>query len=106
MVGLRDTCPCVLLVRCLFVSVASVDNAWNSFGAAFTTFYRLTGPFKSVDAPEIIKTEIWDTITRRGLLGNLLMGLIPMVFYLTLNSIAYGLDLLSQLIGGLRNLQV
>ncbi|KAF9049230.1 FAD/NAD-P-binding domain-containing protein [Hymenopellis radicata] len=44
------------------------------FGAAFTTFYRL-----------IVKTEIWDTITRRGVLGNVIMGVIPMAFYLVVN---------------------
>jgi len=56
------------------------------FGAAFTPFYRLFGPFKSPEtAVPVIKTEIWETITRRGILGNLIMGLIPMVFYLTIN---------------------
>lgn len=51
----------------------------NSFGAAFPTFYRLTGPYRSDVAPGIVKTELWETITRRGLLGNLFMGVIPMV---------------------------
>lgn len=50
-----------------------------SFGAAFPTFYRLVGPFKSSTAPGIVKTELWDTIKRRGVLGNLFMGVIPMV---------------------------
>ncbi|KIY66071.1 FAD/NAD-P-binding domain-containing protein [Cylindrobasidium torrendii FP15055 ss-10] len=59
------------------------------FGAAFTSFYRLTGPYKSPLAPEVVKTEIWDTITRRGWVGNIVMGLIPMIFYLSLNSLAY-----------------
>ena len=64
----------------------------RSFGAAFTTFYRLVGPFRSSSAPEIIKTELWDTITRRGILGNVLMGVIPMVFYSYLNLIALLLE--------------
>ncbi|TFK45983.1 FAD/NAD(P)-binding domain-containing protein [Heliocybe sulcata] len=59
------------------------------FGAAFVPFYRLVGPYKSAAAPAIIKTELWDTITRRGILGNVAMGLIPMVFYLTLNCMAW-----------------
>jgi len=59
------------------------------FGAAFTSFYRLVGPFRSPIAPQVIKTEIWDTITRRGILGNFTMGLIPMTFYLSLNLVVY-----------------
>ncbi|KAL7009471.1 hypothetical protein EMMF5_001102 [Cystobasidiomycetes sp. EMM_F5] len=46
------------------------------FGAAFTPFYRLVGPYRSPTAPGIIKTEIWEVICRRGLLGNLFMGLV------------------------------
>ncbi|KAJ6608618.1 hypothetical protein B0H10DRAFT_2067400 [Mycena sp. CBHHK59/15] len=71
-----------------------------SFGAAFTTFYRLVGPFRSPLAPEIVKTELWDTIQRRGLLGNFVIGLVPMVFYLALNGIALVLELVLTL-GGL-----
>ncbi|EIW68505.1 hypothetical protein TREMEDRAFT_69401 [Tremella mesenterica DSM 1558] len=59
------------------------------FGAAFPTFYRLQGPFKSSSAPLIVKTEIWETIRRRGLLGNLFMGVIPMIFYAWLNLLVY-----------------
>lgn len=44
------------------------------FGASFVTFYRLTGPFKSDTAPDITKTELAETIMRRGLLGNLFFG--------------------------------
>ncbi|RDB21257.1 Dimethylaniline monooxygenase [N-oxide-forming] 5 [Hypsizygus marmoreus] len=59
------------------------------FGAAFTSFYRLFGPFRSPTSTHVIKTEIWDTITRRGILGNLTMGLIPMAFYLSINAVVY-----------------
>ena len=73
------------------------------FGAAFPTFYRLTGPYKSAVAPEIVRTELWDTIRRRGWIGNLVMGVIPMVgssqhdsrgadgqaFYAVINLLAY-----------------
>lgn len=39
------------------------------FGAAFVSFYRLTGPFRSDEMVEVVKGEIWETITRRGVLG-------------------------------------
>lgn len=75
------------------------------FSAAFTSHYRLVGPFKSDKAPEVVRTEIWDTVTRRGLLvchpssrsavarelirtvmqGNIFMGVIPMAFYAIVN---------------------
>ena len=44
------------------------------FGASFVTFYRLVGPFKSNVAPSITKTELAETIMRRGVLGNLFFG--------------------------------
>jgi len=62
------------------------------FGAAFTPFYRLVGPYKSEVAPEIVKTEIWEVICRRGLLGNFFMGLIPMIFYALVSGIALLLE--------------
>jgi len=62
------------------------------FGAAFTPFYRLVGPFRSEAAPEIIKTEIWEVICRRGLIGNLFMGLIPMIFYGLVSGLALLLE--------------
>jgi len=72
----------------------------QSFGAAFTSFYRLVGPFCSDVAPHVIKTEIWDTITRRGIIGNVIMGIIPMSFYATLNLLAWVLEKLLQLVRG------
>ena len=48
----------------------------------------------------MIKTEIWDTITRRGLLGNFFMGLIPMVFYLTINAAAFVVGKVWEALGG------
>jgi dimethylaniline monooxygenase (N-oxide forming) len=44
------------------------------FGASFVTFYRLVGPFRSEEAPQIAKTELMETINRRGILGNLFFG--------------------------------
>ncbi|KAK4058226.1 hypothetical protein OIO90_000965 [Microbotryomycetes sp. JL221] len=59
------------------------------FGASFVPFFRLTGPFaEPVQMSEICKQEIWSTITRRGIIGNLTMGLIPMLFYAVVNLLA------------------
>jgi len=69
------------------------------FGAAFTSFYRLVGPFRSDTAPEVIKTEIWDTITRRGIMGNVIMGVIPMAFYTALNLMVWMLEKTLNLVG-------
>lgn len=73
----------------LFVQHGPWVLASYCLGAAFTPFYRLTGPWQSEKAPVIAKTELWDTITRRGIAGNLMMGLIPMVAYAFVNILAY-----------------
>ncbi|KAF7713645.1 Flavin-containing monooxygenase [Penicillium ucsense] len=62
------------------------------FGASFVTFYRLVGPFRSPVAPEITRTELEETIRRRGILGNIFFGVIPMLFYGVLNAVAFALD--------------
>lgn len=62
------------------------------FGASFTTFFRLLGPFKSNEAEEIVTTELQETIMRRGLLGNFFFGLIPMSLWAMVNIAAYLLD--------------
>ena len=99
---IRNTCSFLLLVshpgsaHHLLISV----HPARSFGAAFTSFYRLVGPFRSDAAPRVIKTEIWDTITRRGVIGNVLMGILPMSFYATLNLMAWVLENLLHLVGG------
>ncbi|KAG9004845.1 hypothetical protein FRB94_002012 [Tulasnella sp. JGI-2019a] len=69
-----------------------------AFGAAMTPFYRLYGPFKDKGAEATVKTEIWETITRRGLLGNLFMGLIPMMFYGFINAGALGAEMIYRLL--------
>ena len=63
------------------------------FGASFVSFYRLLGPFRSADAPEVAKVELMRTIRRRGVAGNLFFGLIPMVFYGVVNGLAMLLEL-------------
>lgn len=67
------------------------------FGASFVTFYRLIGPFKSSVAPEIARTELAETILRRGYVGNLFFGVIPMLFYGAVNTVAYFLGLVGLL---------
>ena len=62
------------------------------FGASFVSFYRLTGPFALAKAPEIAKTELLDTVMRRGITGNFFFGVIPMLFYGILNGVAYVLE--------------
>lgn len=95
MAGVWDTYPDMLLVRnflhCYCCSLL-ISLFLESFGAAFTSFYRLVGPFRSDAAPRVIKTEIWDTITRRGFMGNLMMGVIPMAFYAALNLTAWTIE--------------
>lgn len=105
--GVRYTYTGVLLVSGLlsflfFFSCITVllPRVTRSFGAAFTPFYRLFGPFRSPTAPSIIKTELWDTITRRGLLGNLLMGVIPMAFYLFISTMAFCAEVLWNVVRG------
>ena len=63
------------------------------FGASFVTFYRLVGPFRCAEAPEIATTELMRTIKRRGVAGNFFFGLVPMVFYGLVNLAAYLLEL-------------
>ncbi|KAJ6020999.1 Monooxygenase [Penicillium herquei] len=67
------------------------------FGASFVTFYRLMGPFESSVAPEIARTELAETILRRGYIGNLFFGVIPMLFYGVVNAVAYLLELVGLL---------
>jgi len=59
------------------------------FGAAFVPYYRLCGPFADPNASSIAKIELWEAITRRGILGNILFGLIPMITYGILNLCAW-----------------
>lgn len=47
-----------------------------SFGAAFTPYYRLVGPYRSPEMEDVVKEELWETITRRGIAGNLFMGVV------------------------------
>lgn len=63
------------------------------FGAAFTPFYRLVGPYKSAAAVPIIEGELLDVIMRRGIIGHLTMGLIPMIFYGLVSGLALVLEI-------------
>lgn len=37
-----------------------------ALGANFNTKFRLVGPWKWIGAEELLETEMWETITRRG----------------------------------------
>ena len=58
-------------------------------GAAFPAYFRLVGPWKWEGAQDLARGELWDTIKRRGPIGNLLMGVIPILFYGVVNTVAY-----------------
>jgi dimethylaniline monooxygenase (N-oxide forming) len=73
-----------------FPQLREVTALMISFGAAFPTFYRLVGPYRSSQAEKIVKTELWDTIKRRGVIGNIFMGVIPMVRYFS-SSLIFGI---------------
>ena len=62
------------------------------FGASFVSLYRLAGPFASPKAPGTARTELLNTVLRRGITGNFFFGVIPMVFYGLLNGIAFLLE--------------
>ncbi|KXJ94515.1 dimethylaniline monooxygenase, partial [Microdochium bolleyi] len=78
----------VELVRTHGVAVALI----YCFGASFCTFYRLLGPFAFEGAVDIARGELAETIYRRGVLGNLFFGVVPMVFYGLVNALAWLLD--------------
>ena len=63
------------------------------FGISFITFYRLLGPFKSLDTLKIARIELAETVLRRGIIGNYLFAVLPIIFYRILNAIAYLLDI-------------
>ncbi|KAJ3151710.1 hypothetical protein HDU89_001758 [Geranomyces variabilis] len=54
--------------------------------AAFTPLFRLVGPFKHDGAAEIVLGELWETVRRRGVLGNFFMTVLPMFVYGVVNS--------------------
>ncbi len=62
------------------------------FGAAFPTLFRLLGPYRHREAPQIAKTELLETIARRGVVGNIAMGLIPILFYALVNLLALAVE--------------
>ncbi len=77
--GLWELCaeygPRVLLAYC--------------FGAAFVPFYRMIGPFRQPQVADVVTGELTDIIKRRGYTGNLMMGVIPMIFYGIVNLMAF-----------------
>jgi dimethylaniline monooxygenase (N-oxide forming) len=65
------------------------------FGSSFVSFYRLVGPFKEPNAMKaIVEGELTQTIKRKGLVGNFLFGLLPMMIFGVLNGVAWLLECL------------
>lgn len=78
-----------LLLQRVSRAVSICQDANCMPNRAFPTHYRLVGPWRDPDAHHIVRTEILETITRRGIGGNLMMGVIPMVFYAFVNLLAF-----------------
>lgn len=55
------------------------------FAATFPTLYRLTGPYEWAGAAVVANTELAESIGRRGWVGNIVMGVVPMCFYALVN---------------------
>ncbi|KAJ3156896.1 hypothetical protein HDU86_003431 [Geranomyces michiganensis] len=53
--------------------------------AAFTPLFRLVGPFAWDGAKDVVLGELWETVGRRGVLGNLFMTVLPMLVYGVVN---------------------
>ncbi|KAJ3016029.1 hypothetical protein HKX48_004247 [Thoreauomyces humboldtii] len=53
--------------------------------AAFNPLFRLVGPFRWKGAEEVVLGELWETVARRGVLGNAFMTVLPMVTYGVIN---------------------
>jgi dimethylaniline monooxygenase (N-oxide forming) len=51
-----------------------------TLGQSFPTLYRLQGPFVSADALRICEGELYETITSRGIGGNLIFVFITILF--------------------------
>lgn len=59
-------------------------------GASFNTKFRMVGPWKSDNAPEILTGELWQTITRReGLFGNIPLSVLPLIYLGSINLYYY-----------------
>ena len=63
-----------------------------AMSASFNTCFRLVGPYAWDGAADVMRGEIWETVTRRGAIGNIVMGALPMVFYGLVNLSVWLLD--------------
>ncbi|KAF2099030.1 FAD/NAD(P)-binding domain-containing protein [Rhizodiscina lignyota] len=86
----------------LALDVGSAPSIWEvaqhgwkvllvwALGVNFNTKFRLVGPWKDDTAPDIMKTELWETITRRGgFFGHITLSGIPMLVFGTLSLFCY-----------------
>jgi dimethylaniline monooxygenase (N-oxide forming) len=64
------------------------------FGASFVSFYRLTGPFSQEREmmKGVVEGELLDTVRKKGWIGNVLFGLVPMVCFWVVNGVVWVLE--------------
>jgi dimethylaniline monooxygenase (N-oxide forming) len=70
-----------------------------AMAASFNTCFRLVGPFAFPEAPDIVLGELFETVTRRGVYGNVVMSFIPMCFYALANFMLFIFESFFGLIG-------
>lgn len=75
-------------------------------GAAFPVYFRLVGPWKWEGAKAVADGELWETILRRGPIGNLMMGVIPILFYGVVNCLCWVLLGVLGVLRGVRDIVV
>ena len=69
-----------------------------TLGQSFTSMFRMCGPFADAHSTHVTSTELYETITRRGLLVNLMFAKIAVTFGV-LNVACLVLDLLLCAVG-------
>lgn len=71
-----------------------VFTTW-AIGSNYNTNFRLQGPYKWDGAEEVMKTEFWNLIPRRGVMwGFVMLNALPMVWFGVLSLFFFLLDLL------------
>ncbi|KAK3939722.1 hypothetical protein QBC46DRAFT_387095 [Diplogelasinospora grovesii] len=64
-----------------------------ALGANFNTKFRLRGPWRWDGASDVLVTELWDTIERRGgFFGHVTLSGLPMLVFSSISLVLYALD--------------
>lgn len=59
-------------------------------GGSFVSFYRLVGPFRDKEVmKKVVEGELWETVKKKGWLGNFLFGVLPILVFGWLNGAAW-----------------